>query len=77
MNANDIANLPHELRVKEFARLASTSPDSVRRMIVTGMLRARPMIPGAKRPTYLVRSDQLYGLLGIPREATYVSQDLG
>ena len=76
MNANDIANLPHELRVTEFSRLASTSPDTIRRMILDGTLRGHPMMPGAKRPMYLVRSDQLYGLLGIPREATYVPQDL-
>ena len=77
MNANDIANLPHELRVKEFSRLANTSTVTIRRMILDGSLRARQMRPGAARPTYLVPSEQLHDLLDIPRHEEYVSSRLG
>ena len=77
MDASDIANLPHELRVTEFSRLASTSPDTIRRMILDGTLRARQMRPGAARPTYLVPSEQLYGLLGISPQEEYVWSRLG
>lgn len=76
MNANDIANLPHELRVSHFAKLAGVAPRTVRQMIADGILRARPMVPGVKRPTHLIQSEQLYGLLGIERGEAYVSRRL-
>lgn len=77
MNAADIAALPHELKVTEFARLLGASPRTVRRMIETGTLQARPLVPGVKRPTHMIRSEQLYGLLQIERGERYVSSDLG
>jgi len=76
MNLN-IAALPYEVKVAEFAKLSGSSVHTVRRMIRENIIRARPMMPGAKRVTWLVPTDQLYDLLGIEREPEYVSPILG
>ena len=73
----DIASLTHEIKVSEFAKLSGASPDTVRRMIRENIIRARPMVPGSKRVTWLVQTDQLYDLMGIEREPEYVSPILG